>query len=398
MRGLLDLKSDPTASCRTDSSAHTFKVHSNDHLQELFSYVLDLGEALVPCGGFLPVRKGKHFSQLYIHPTGLSFSCSRSALSHMSDKPVHNENLAMVEIPGQAWGLLNAQERNSLIVDMYGWDGYFRTTRWDPQITILDPPVSVPEIVDDVQAGNLWAKGFAVQRPMLDKDLNGNYTGAPTQYFGSRQSDVMARIYDKAFKDKWSVPALRAELQLRGQAATNHFKRLATRCGTQTELEPLFVNAEELTVKDALAQHLDLRDTSRWAGRRKPKNWAKVAPKVKWWSEALDEAHDPIQVTFRAEQDLDKTVGHAAHQYGRKLFMHMAMRAAQLKVQPVMAMIEFYGRCGQHIRKEDLAEVLRMIPEEHHEETRKLFENAASFGAYYSEHVVVQTNPKTPLG
>ena len=57
----------------------------------------------------------------------------------------------------------------------------------------------------------------------------------------------------------------------------------------------IFLVQEETTVKDALMQHADLKDTSMWAGRSKPRNWASQAPRPDWYAEMLSHTADPLQ-------------------------------------------------------------------------------------------------------
>ena len=397
MQQTVELASHAEASCRTDYSVHTFKTPKRESVEELYSYVYDLGEALFPTKRPLEVRKGRHYTHLYIHPIGLRFSTCQSASSDSENVEHPNYGSSLLEIPGQVWGLLNAKHRNDLICDIGGWEGLYRTTRWDPEITILYPEMGAGELVDAVTAGDIWAKGYGVHEQVAPRNLHGALKGGATQYFGARQANSRIRVYDKAAESGWETPALRVEAQLRHELANQHFKRLYRRCNEQIDNAPLLTNAEDTTVKEALSQHADLRDTSKWRGKRKPKNWAQEAPKLRWWDDALEGAYSPISVSYRAQEDLEKSVEHCAHQYGRKLFKAALLRAHQTGMQPMLVFAEFFGRCGAYLKEEDLADLLRATPEKDHQWVRDTFRECANFGHWASEHLVVQNDSKPPF-
>jgi hypothetical protein len=64
---------------------------------------------------------------------------------------------------------------------------------------------------------------------------------------------------------------------------------------------------------------VDFRDTSRWEGRRKPKNWARTAPVPDWWREVIGPAPVPLAVEYRPPGDLEASLQAMKDQYGRKL-------------------------------------------------------------------------------
>lgn len=165
----------PMESCRTDYSSHTFKLQTPDAEMDLYAYFHDLGERILPTGEAFEVSKGQHFDVRYRHASGIALEVS-DACSHLSTK-----GMALVTLPGAAWGSLDAAERRDLIVDIWKWPGYFRTTRWDPQITILEPAITIEEIIEEVAAGRLWAARFTSQQPWERRDITGKLKESPTQ-------------------------------------------------------------------------------------------------------------------------------------------------------------------------------------------------------------------------
>ena len=252
----------PVESIRTDYSSHTFKIHTQAHEDELFAYTWDLAEKILPTGERLEPSKGQYFDVKYHHGSGISLEMTPL------DSKKTTAGCGLLVLPGAAWGSLTAAERRDLIIDIGDWPGFYRTTRWDPQITVLNPPITIQEVIEEVAAGRLWAARFQSQMPWEKRDKDGLLLEPPTQYFGSPQSNVRLRIYDHGAKHDWQIPSLRVEAQLRKDVADQHFRRLHTRCSTEVDADPLFVCQEEETVKDTLKQHAVLKDTSKWEGQQ----------------------------------------------------------------------------------------------------------------------------------
>ena len=369
----------PVESCRTDYSSFTFKLQTPDAEMDLYAYFHDLSERILPCGKPFEVSKGQHFDVRYRHPCGIALEASE-ADSHLSTK-----GMALLTVPGAAWGSLDAAERRDLIVDIYKWPGFYRCTRWDPQITVLEPPITIEEIIEEVAAGRLWAARFTSQQPWERRDISGQLKESPTQYFGSTQSDIRLRLYDHGVKHDWRVPSLRVEAQLRGQPADLHFARLGRRCYEERDAEPLLVCMEETTVKDALVQHADLRDTSKWEGRPKPRNWRRDAPKPAWWDEMLKHKADPLQVSHKADLDWDKTVDAMVQQYGRKFWLWHARKCFRDGMSSDQVMVEFLTRCGGMLRKGDDDLIAKAIPRGSKQLVREAARKATRAGTLMAE-------------
>ena len=63
----------PTASIRTDYSSHTFKLHTQEHEDELFAYAMELAEKVLPTGDRLEPTKGRSSADITTtHPGSLS--------------------------------------------------------------------------------------------------------------------------------------------------------------------------------------------------------------------------------------------------------------------------------------------------------------------------------------
>ena len=357
MPTLLRLASpDPTPSVRTDYSSHTFKLHTEEHEEELFAYAMDLAEKILPTKERLEPSKGQYFAAKYLHPCGLSLEMTPL------DSKLSTAGCALLVLPGAVWGSLDASERRDLIIDIRDWPGYYRTTRWDPQITVLDPPITVHQIIDDVAQGRLWVARFSTQQTYERRDRDGLLIESPTQYFGSPQSNIRLRIYDHGAKHGWATPSLRVEMQGRKEPADQHFNRLANRCKQEADAEPLLVSAEETSVKDALKQHAQFKDTTAWQGRRKPRKWAQTASEPAWWAEMLQHEAKPLEITHKPELDLDRTMAALKEQYGRKLFL-WSRAVAACKGMPTSAVLEeFVLECASQLKKGDDELLAQLAP------------------------------------
>ena len=370
----------PQESCRTDYSSHTFKNHTEEHEQEMHAYVYDLAEKVLPTGKPLDVTKATFFDVRYSHPSGIQWEISAR------DSSKSTKGSGSLVIPGSCWGALNAPERRDLIVDIYQWPGYYRTTRWDAQLTVLDPPITIYEIIEEVAAGRLWAARINSQQSWERRDRDGLIIEPPTQYFGSPQSKVRVRIYDHGAKHDWQIPSLRVETQLRKETANQHFARLGSRCLSEIDADPLFVAEEARTVKDALMQHADLKDTSMWAGRRKPRNWAAEAPRPAWYAEMLQHTPDPLQIAHKAELDLNKTMRAKKEQYGRKGVLWAIVEAFNRDVDiSAVLRAEFISSCSK-LKKGDDDLVASLVPPEKADEARAFLKESQNLAAQCSEH------------
>lgn len=391
-----ELRSHPEASCRTDTCTLSFYTPKYRDFLALFDYLSELGEFVLPSGGFEAPRNGRHFDNVYNHPAGLLLSSCRSASDRTVNQKRANADITSVEIQGRLWGALDSKERNTLITDVRYWDGFKRCTRWDPQITILDPELTAEEICQKVNGGELWAVGYASEQSYGMRNMQGDWVEAPTQYFGSKASDKRARIYDKAAESGWDKPAIRCEVQLRKEPADQHFRRLAKRCSEQYDNEPLLITAEEQTVKETLSQHLDLRDTEQWAGKRKPKNWAQSAPKARWWANALDHAHDPLGITYRGVATHAEAVEAMVNQYGRKYAFYLVAEGFRTTKHPLTVHNDFLPLFMARLKDEDIGELYKLTPREKHDELREFLAVTRNYGNWKAEHEVL-SDGESPL-
>lgn len=376
---------EPLASCQVDWATVSFRIPTSEWADRLHAFAYDLAEACVPTGQPFVLKPGLNYVRSYSHPSGVRLECSRTEDESQGGGVPRNHSLAVVSIPGKVWGSLDAQLRSALFCQLRRDHIFVRCTRLDCQITMLNPELSATDVVREVTAGRLWPKGFTVGNPYGTLNSHGEYTSSPTQYFGAKTSRIRARVYDKAAESGWEIPAVRHELQMRDEPADQHFRRLAERAAGQTDLGPLLHTAEETTVKQVLMQHLDYRDTSQWAGERKPQNWARTAPTPDWWRKALAVKHDPLAIAYKPEGTLRQTWEQCKAQYARKALLCMAGEAATGKVTMLSFLGELLFAGFGKLKRDDLQVLLAEYPEAPETALRYILDTGAAYVAMCEE-------------
>ena len=382
----------PSASCRTDYLSCTFKTHSQDQEDGLYAFVYSLAEWVLPVGGFLEPKKGRYFDRVYQHPSGISLEITPVS----SDRATRG--MSLVNIPGAVWGALDDEERRDAIVDLRFMPGFVRCTRWDPQQTVLNPAMTIEQLVREVDAGMWWPTRFRSWSPYQQRDRDGGFVKSPTGYWGTPDSDVQLRIYDHGVQHDWSVPSLRIEAQIRKETADQHFRRLADRCKSEGNETPLFIHQEATTVKDALTQHADIRDTSEWAGRPKPRKWAQKAPRAPWLVEMLDHKETPLKRQYAAELTWDRTMDAMVDQYGRKFFLWASREALVRKVSTAQVLDEFRTRCATKLQKGDDSLLASQVPAAAAEVARETVRRSTARAALIEEGREDLLGTKPPMG
>lgn len=357
----------PSASCRTDWATWTFKTPKAKQIEENLEYFYRLGEHLLPNGEWSPPHSGRHFTHILKHDSGMSCEFTPEG------KGQRNQGLMAINLPGQVWGAMEALERLIVIADVGELAGYYRCTRWDAQLTTLSAPITAEQFVQRANEKSLWAVRYGQGMAYGRQNLHNDWIIPPSYYFGARGSNAMARVYDHGAKWRWPVPSLRFELELRKQWANDHFSRLQRTANQELENEAGDLYAEEISVKSALKQHLRLKDTSKWVGKRLPKNWAQTAPDLDWYEELLDKTHDTLKATHKPVATWERAQELAIEQYGRKCAKQMIVDCAKRGMPFHEVASIFAARMAATMQPEDLLDLKEVIPEEQWETLRNNF-------------------------
>ena len=319
----------PTESCRPDYGTWTFKLDDEMACIELVDLANNLGHHVAPAGYMDEPKQGKHAAEVRSHCSGISVE-----LTH-PDSPRRNAGLGIISIPGQVFAALDAQERLQLYRDIRTWRGYYRCTRLDVQLTVLNPPVTAAEFCDLVADGMIWPKHFSSSMPYGEKDRSGNWRSSPTQYFGTPESPTRVRVYRHGVKLGWDVEDLRFEVQQRKRNADDTFRSMCRYTQKEATDLPLLLVKEPTFVKNVLMEKLDLRDTSQIDRQEIGGKWLRKAPPVDWYFDLVNAPEAPVERTARPQPSLAQSVRAGVDQYGGNggayLLRVMATEGATLK-------------------------------------------------------------------
>ena len=300
----------PTPSCRVDYGSWTFKVPDSISVERLREFHADICYHVMPNGEFKSPKTGRHFEQVWDHDSGCSLEVTDP------DSKKRNNGLALLNIPGAVFASLDTKERQSLYIDVYSMEGFYRCTRIDTQFTVLDPPIEIGQLCESVEAGELWAKNFSTQRTHGDRARDGSWRKPPTCYFGASDSPTIGRIYSHGAKHGWDIPDIRFEVQQRKRNADDTFRTLVNRAKDEVTEGPLLLVKEANLVMSVSGEKLDIRDTSGIDRKELGGKWLRKAPRAAWYEELVTCTEAPVERRSRPVPSLDQTVRAGIQQYG----------------------------------------------------------------------------------
>lgn len=372
----------PTESCRPDYATFTFKLHSSEHCAALVDFANDIGFHVAPNGYLGEPRPGRHAAEVREHCSGVSVE-----LTH-PDSPRRNAGLGVLNIPGQIFAALDCKERYNLYEDVYSWSGFYRCTRLDTQLTVLNPPISMEEFCDEVQIGNIWAKNYSSGMPYGERGRDGNWRKPPTQYFGSPESPTRARIYRHGAKLDWDIPDIRFEVQQRKRNANDTFRALVKTTREEAHVGPLLLANESILVKNVAMEKLDLRDTSQCDRAEMGSKWLRKAPRVSWYWDLVSAPEAPVERSAVPAKTLEQSVKAMKEQYGGKGFAKLlqVMATERCGLEPAAAM--FALGMAQYCKEEHRAIAKQGLDADDQAEVDRLYTQLTKEAAFISEAFV----------
>lgn len=303
----------PSPSCRVDSLTCSFKLHTTDHVDELLNLAWALGHRVMPNGEMNGPMNCRLFKELWQHDSGVRVEMSPPGSGH------RNEGIGIITVPGLVFASLSAEERLALYIEIYSRENFYRCTRIDTQLTVLEPIVQIYDFLDQCQAGKIWAKGYSTGRPNVQLDRAGNYKKPPTWYFGATDSPTIGRVYDHGAKWGWDIPTLRFEVQQRKQNANDTFRSLVKTVSKEDENLPLLLEGEASLCKAVCREKLDLRDTTGVDREALGGKWLRKAPRLGWYAELVDAPGAPVERQARPVPTLAQSNRAMVDQYGGKV-------------------------------------------------------------------------------
>ena len=370
-----------SASCRLDWLSVSLFGATVARQREQLSYFFSLLSAVSDGATWPEPSPAKFFQNAVSHEAGLSIKWTEPEFGKT------NQGLISVDIRGTAFLALEREHRAALYLDIAEMEGFKQCTRLDAQRTVLNPSVSAEELHDRLASGTQWVKSFRDFRQMGPLTSQNACAGASTVMWGSPESAVRARSYNKAAEAGWDIPAVRHEVQLRRQPARDKFNALVEQL--QVEQAGKATTAENAFVQSVLNQHMAYLDTSRLAKltRKKwPKNWAQRCEKADWWEKEVVTG-DPkeIKTVWRLQKKLDDSVAAGDIQYGRIFAKWILAQDLNEGVSPEEALLVRSGQWFLRLQDSDLTDLMQLVPPEKHDELLKKWTSFRQVAAHNAE-------------
>lgn len=319
----------------------------------------------------------RHFERCFRHDIGARFEVA-------SLDAERNAGLSVITFSGLYFSLSSVYEQMRLISHLQSFKGRYHWTRLDAQVTTLNPSQSAEQIVTDIEERRLWIKGYQGWEPKGLRNLDGEATNGLSAHFGATSSNRTATSYNKAAEQNWQVPARRDEVRLRGEWAEQHTNAIATAiAGAASETQA--VEAYQRSVSSTIAQHMQYLDITGTPSPR-PKNWTRGRKAPKWWTETLEQEHEPLQLNRRPERDVFERLAHMYMQWGPSYNEGVATLYADGRAAtPQQAAFDLAQSFLARLRPEHCEKALAHLPEA--ERVKKLADlmQAADQASMHSE-------------
>jgi Replication initiation factor len=332
-----------------DYATAVFVSASPKHQQEVFDFCVSIGEDLSSSYSFQERGHSPHFSRVFSHDLGM-----RVELSELDTGEGRNKGMTVLTLPGSAFYLQDSDRQMLMLWKVTHQEGFKWFSRLDFQNTELQPEWDTDRVHQGVESGELWVKGYGRWRPYGELDADGSCPDGRTLYWGSTRAERQGRTYDKAKQSGWSQPAIRDELQLRGDWAHSFGREL------RSALDSGFTSAEQnanvsTLVTSALNQHLQYWSLN-GADPKSDKNWQRKAEPADWYQARIGKHSEPIRKAPRPALDLESSVTAGCRQYGRAFVLWVERMSLEHDLSRDFVLEALYGRFLARLRPEDVDE------------------------------------------
>ena len=315
---------------RIDYATAVFYSATPAHQRELFEFAIDVGEQLAD----FPFReKGQspHFDRVFSNDLGV-----RIEITPVGAANSRNPGLTALTLPGAAFYCSTQQNHTTQLWRICHRSGFRWFSRLDLQNTELDPDWDTERVYRAVEERELWVKGYGRYRPWRETDAAGNCADGMTLYWGSSRSEKQGRSYDKAKQSGWKTPAIRDEIQLRGDWAHATGQALAGALDSAFGSDQMAEAVEQL-VTGSLNQHLQYW-TLKGTDPKTDKNWQRKAEPADWFLDRIGKQQTAIRKTPKPALDLSSSVAWGARQYGRYFALDclLKQKRSQLPLEQVV--------------------------------------------------------------
>jgi hypothetical protein len=330
-----------------DCAVASFSSASPRHQQEVFDFCCSIGEQVTDLFDFSESGKSAHFQRVFSHPFGI-----RIELTELESGSGRNPGVTCLTLPGAFFYATDVSDQLISLWRIVNFEGFKWFTRLDFQSTELEPEWDAERVHQALVDREVWVRGYGSWRSMGDLMPDGSCPGGRTMYFGSPRSDRMGRTYDKARQAGWDRPAIRDEIQLRGDWAHRYGRELKAALNQNLTSDAMDEAVKGLTVQ-ALGQHLQYW-TLNGADPQTDKNWQRQAEPADWYQRRIGRASEPLRKGQREPLDFESTVCYGVRQYGRQFALWVEHHCLRTGLPREFVVRALYGRFFARVREEDL--------------------------------------------
>ena len=145
------------------------------------------------------------------------------------------------------------------------------------------------------------------------------------------------------------------------------------------------IEAYQSACAQAIAQHMQYLDLSGQPIPR-PKNWARKAKRPKWWTETLEQQHEPVKLTRKPKTDVMERIAHMRMQWAptwAEACAHLLVEGKAPSVE--QASFDLAQTMLSGLRPEHVQRVIDSVPEEDRESLLSSLMEAADAAAVHAE-------------
>ena len=199
------------------------------------------------------------------------------------------------------------------LLDAYG---LYRVTRIDLQQTVKTTKYLTPWWIRAFETGHLRVIGKSFFEPRGRKAAYDDYPAGATIYHGARTSERFARQYDRHKKTGAGPARRRDEVEIKGQSARDLWSELLEDMAQGEQLGQDRGARLRSFSKRSIRAYLPIRDTSKWAGKDLPKNWASMASEPTTWAALFEEEAKGIKPAPGRVSSMLKSYRYATQNFG----------------------------------------------------------------------------------
>jgi len=328
------------------------------HQQETFDFCCSLVEEFGGSADWREAGRSQHFGRCFTHLAG-----GRLELTEIDGGAGRNPGMTLLSLSGSAFYLQESDAVMLMLWKLVTQDGFKWFTRLDFMSTELQPEWDMERVYQGVVGGQLWVKGHRTYEPRGELAQDGSCPTGRTIYWGSPRSERRCRTYDKGKEAGWSEPAIRDEVQLRGDWAKTYGRELRQLLRAPGGSAAMAAAVEGLTVK-AVNQHLQYWDLN-GADPVNDRNWMRKAKPADWFAERIGKPSAPLRKPPKELRDNESTVDWVVTQGGRSCAIWVEHHARRLGVDREFVVMALYNRFFSRLRPEDFVQLgLAETPEE----------------------------------